>query len=125
VAIGPWLGVRSTDAWRGVDRAAIGREADMSDDAEESDITFPEVTITGTVEEGQAYADGQAAAEPGAADRMSVIDRAHPDAYRQGYMDKAVELAETELDDEARQRDHAEFVESIRGDLFKDSTSDR
>jgi hypothetical protein len=102
-----------------------GREADMSDDVEGSDITFPEVTITGTVEEGQAYADGQAAAEPGASNRMSAIDRAHPDAHRQGYMDKALELAESELDEEAGRRNHAEFVESIRGDLFKDSSSDR
>ncbi len=97
----------------------------MTDDAGRSDITFPELTITGTVEEGQAYADGQAAAEPGASDRLSAVDRAHPDAYRQGYMDRAVELAGTELDEEAGRRDHAEFVESIRDELFKDDPADR
>jgi hypothetical protein len=98
----------------------------MTDDetTEGSKITVPEVTITGTVEEGQAYADGQAAAVPGASDRLSAIDRAHPDAYRQGYMDKALEQAETEIGEEARQRAHGELMESIRGELFKDP-SDR
>jgi hypothetical protein len=49
----------------------------------------------------------------------------HPNAYRQGYMDRAVELAEGELDEEARRRDHAEFVESIRGEPFKGPPADR
>ena len=94
----------------------------MTDDGttEGSDIALPGVTITGTVEEGQAYADGQAAAVPGASDRMSAVDRAHPDAYKQGYMDKALEQAESELDEEASRRAHSELMESIRGELFKD-----
>jgi hypothetical protein len=94
----------------------------MTDDGttEGSSIALPEVTITGTVEEGQAYADGQAAAVPGASDRMSAVDRAHPDAYKQGYMDKALEQAESELDEEGNRRAHSELTESIRGELFED-----
>ena len=94
----------------------------MTDDGttEGSNITLPGVTITGTVEEGQAYADGQAAAEPGASDKLSAVDRAHPDAYEQGYMDKALEQADSELDEEGTRRAHSELMESIRGELFKD-----
>jgi hypothetical protein len=94
----------------------------MTDDGttEGSDIALPGVTITGTVEEGEAYADGQAAAVPGASGRMSAVDRAHPDAYTQGYMDKALEQAESELDEEGNRRAHSELMESIRGELFKD-----
>jgi len=94
----------------------------MTDDGttEGSDIALPGVSITGTVEEGQAYADGQAAAVPGASDRMSAVDRAHPDAYKQGYMDRALEQAESELDEEGSRRAHSEFMEAIRGELFKD-----
>jgi hypothetical protein len=83
-------------------------------------VALPEVTITGTVEEGQAYADGQAAAVPGGSDKMSAVDRAHPDAYKQGYMDTALEQAESELDEEGGRRAHTELMESIRGELFKD-----
>jgi hypothetical protein len=97
-------------------------EATMTDEGttEGSNVALPGVTITGTVEEGQAYADGQAAATPGASDKMSAVDRAHPDAYRQGYMDKALEQAESELDEEARRRAHSELMDDIRGELFKD-----
>jgi hypothetical protein len=87
------------------------------------EVVLPEVTIKGSVEEGQAYVDGQAAAIPGGSQKLSAVDRAHADAYRQGYFDKASERAAEELDEgDERQREaeQAERLQAMKAELFKD-----
>ena len=89
-----------------------------------AEIVLPTVTIKGSAEEGQAYADGQAAAMPGGSEKLSTVDRAHVDAYKQGYFDEASERAAEELD-EGDERQHeaehqAELVQNMKAGLFKD-----
>jgi len=87
------------------------------------EVVLPEATIKGSGEEGQAYADGQAAAMPGGSEKLSAVDRAHIDAYKQGYFDKASERAAEELDEgDERQREaeRAERLQAMKAELFKD-----